>query len=179
MRAKSAHSTLFKNRGCTRNLQFGGFLVWHPACGNALRSIQNSSPVKYKAERPSRAIMSRQAAEVGPPESEMLQQGHHRPFLSRCRRAFLHGRHEACPPSNVRLARRNARLRVNGLVSDRRVPAHNSSNCDPDPVRIFASSPKTLTAFASPRVLYSRRRHLRSLSMCSMPCVSNHVNLPQ
>ena len=36
-----------------------------------LRS-KNSSPVKYKAERPSRAIMSRQAAEVGLPESEYL-----------------------------------------------------------------------------------------------------------
>jgi hypothetical protein len=34
--------------------------------------FKNSSPVKYKAERPSRAIMSRQAAEVGPPESEYL-----------------------------------------------------------------------------------------------------------
>ena len=171
MRAKSAHCTLFEDQGYTRNLQVGGFSVWHPACGKCspLRS-RNSSPVKYKAERPSRAIMSRQAAEVGPPESEMLKQGHHRPFLSGCRRAFLHGSHEACPPSNGRLARRNARLRLNGLVSDPRVPVHNSSNCGPDPVRIFASSPKTPTAFASQRVLYSRRRHLRSLSRCSTPC---------
>jgi hypothetical protein len=48
-------------------------LVWHPSCGNALRSVQSkSSPVKHKAEQPSRAIMSRQAAEVGLPESEYL-----------------------------------------------------------------------------------------------------------
>jgi hypothetical protein len=85
------------------------------------------------------------------------------PFLSRHRRALPHESHEACPRDNVRLARRNARLRLNGLVSDRRVPAHSSSNCDPDPVRTFASSPKTLTAFASPRVLYSGPRHSRSL----------------
>ncbi len=58
----------------------------------------------------------------------------------------------------------------NGLVSDRRAPDHSSSNCGPGPARIFASSPKTLTAFASPRVLYSRQRHSRSLSKCSMLC---------
>ena len=39
MRAKSAHCTLFEDQGYTRNLQFGGFSVWHPACGNALRPI--------------------------------------------------------------------------------------------------------------------------------------------
>ena len=72
--------------------------------------------------------------------------------------------------SGKRLARRNARLRLNGFVSDPRVLDHSSSNCGPDPTRMSASSPKSLTACASPRVLYSTQRHSRSPSTCSRPC---------
>ena len=56
----------------TQTLQFGGLSVWHPACGSALRQVQNLFDVKKISEQPSGAIMSRQAAEVGPPESEYL-----------------------------------------------------------------------------------------------------------
>jgi hypothetical protein len=43
----------------------------HRICGSAFRQVQNLFDAEKITEQPSGPIMSRQAAEVGPPESEM------------------------------------------------------------------------------------------------------------
>src|SRR5271156_2949616 len=53
-------------------LQFVGLSVWHPTCGTVFRQFQNLFDGKNITEQTQQAIMSRQAAEVGLPESEYL-----------------------------------------------------------------------------------------------------------
>jgi hypothetical protein len=56
----------------TTNLQFGGFSVWHPDCGNALRQLTETHRQQRVRVPRSEAIMSRQEAETGSVASEYL-----------------------------------------------------------------------------------------------------------
>jgi hypothetical protein len=72
VRAKSAHCTLFENRGYTRTLQFGGFLLWHPNCGNGLSAGPHKLIDSNKRSTAMSRYMSTPENEVRTSASEYL-----------------------------------------------------------------------------------------------------------